>query len=118
MTKADKILICLIMIASIVCLIPLFLSNSQKECVVVQVKNKEVLRLDLNENGTWTVDGTLGNVVIEIKDGKVRVTQENSPQHLCSKQGYVSNANVPIVCLPNETVVQIESDTSEDTVVQ
>ncbi|MGN1277284.1 MAG: NusG domain II-containing protein [Floccifex sp.] len=118
MTKADRILICLIMLASLVCLIPLFLNQKQKGQVVVHVQNEEVLRLDLEQNGIYNVDGTLGKVVIEIKDGKVRVTQENSPQHLCSKQGFVSSANQPIVCLPNETVVQIEKKEQEDTMIQ
>lgn len=55
---------------------------------------------------------------IEVKQKKVRVTQEKSPHHYCSKQGYVSDANVPIVCLPNETVVKIEKEASQDTVIQ
>jgi hypothetical protein len=35
-------------------------------------------------------------------------------------QGYVSSSNVPIVCLPNETVVTIDSneDNGEDALIQ
>ena len=43
-----------------------------------------------------------------MKDGKVRVEKENSPYHYCSIQGYVSDPATPIICLPNEVVVQIE----------
>ena len=119
MTKADKRLIICIMILSFVLLIPIIKNAPQSESVVVTVQNKEVLRVNLNENQTYTVQGTQGDVVIEIKDGKVRVSQETSQYHLCSKQGYVSDSNVPIVCLPNETVVQIEgNETKEDTVIE
>lgn len=119
MTRADKILICIIMLASIVTLIPIFKNKVDSNYVTVKVSNQEVLSLDLSKDGTWDVKGTLGTVTIEIKDRKVRVVQENSPQHLCSKQGFVSSSNVPIVCLPNETVVQIEgSDKEMDTVIQ
>ena len=119
MTRADKILICIIMLASIVTLIPIFKNKMDSNYVTVKVSNQEVLSLDLSKDGTWDVKGTLGTVTIEIKDRKVRVVQENSPQHLCSKQGFVSSSNVPIVCLPNETVVQIEgSDEEMDTVIK
>nr|WP_242745716.1 NusG domain II-containing protein [Allobaculum sp. Allo2] len=53
------------------------------------------------------------------KNGKAAVTQENSPHHYCSRQGYVDSPAVPIVCLPNETIVTIEgSEAQEDTVIQ
>ena len=34
--------------------------------------------------------------------------KKKSLHHYCSKQGFVSDANVPIVCLPNETVVKLK----------
>ena len=47
------------------------------------------------------------------------VTQENSPYHLCSLQGYVSSAAEPIVCLPNEIVVSLETQDEEvDVMIQ
>ena len=119
MTKADKLLIILIMICSIGSWIPLLRHNPLPSQVVVYVKNQEVLRQDLSQNGTYHVEGTLGTVTVEIKDRKVQVTQENSPYHICSKQGAISDASTPIVCLPNETIVKIESDDAgEDTVIQ
>lgn len=120
MTKADKILILCIMILSAVLIIPILNGAAGTSAAVVKVQNEEVLRIDLSEDGEYSVDGTLGAVNIEVKDGAVRVTQENSPNHLCSKQGFVSDANVPIVCLPNHTVITIESDEkgSEDVMIQ
>ena len=114
MTKADKVLIVVMMIASILLFIPI-LNNT----AVVTVKNEEVLRIDLSQDEEYEVDGTNGKVHIEVKDNQIRVTQENSPQHICSKQGFVSDPNVPIVCLPNDTVVTIEADNpQEDLLIQ
>ena len=43
--------------------------------------------------------------------------KENSPYHLCSIQGWVKDTGRPIICLPNELVVQIEANkTGEDDV--
>ena len=109
MKKADKILIVCIMIVAVVLCVPLFFSENENAYASVYVKEKQVLRIDLSKDKTYVVNGKLG---------KVRVTQEKSPHHYCSKQGYVSDANVPIVCLPNETVVKIEKEASQDTVIQ
>ena len=61
---------------------------------------------------------SLVKCILRSNKKKVRVTQEKSLHHYCSKQGFVSDANVPIVCLPNETVVKIEKEASQDTVIQ
>lgn len=126
MNKADKLFIVMIVLIAIASYIPLFIQDvqnkdKQKE-VVVQYKNEEVLRKDLNINATYTVQGTLGDVDIEVKDEAVRVEKETSPYHLCSIQGWVKDTGRPIICLPNEMVVQIEAeeDTEDgvDTVIQ
>lgn len=120
MNKADKILIATLWIISLILLIPLWKSQNTGNYAKVLVKGEEVLRIDLATNTTQTVQGTLGPVHIEVKNGEVGVTQENSPYHYCSKQGFTSSGVIPIVCLPNETVVVIESNDvdQEDTVIQ
>ncbi|WP_305153090.1 NusG domain II-containing protein, partial [uncultured Dubosiella sp.] len=83
------------------------------------VRNEEQLRISLLKDGKYAVDGTLGKVHIEVKDGAVRVEQENSPHHYCSRQGFVDSPNTPIVCLPNETVITIEGEQAgEDVQIQ
>lgn len=114
MNKADKIFIALIVFVACFLYIPSLWStyrnqNKQKE-VVVSYKDKEVLRADLAINHLYKVKGTLGEVDVEIKDKRVRVEKETSPNNLCSIQGWVKDANRPIVCLPNNIVVQIETN--------
>ncbi|MCF0245706.1 MAG: NusG domain II-containing protein [Ileibacterium sp.] len=118
MKKADYLLICALMVFSAGALIPLAFSRKEASRAVVQVRNKEIMAIDLLKDANYTVQGTNGPVNIEVKDGAIRVTQENSPHHYCSKQGFVDSVNTPIVCLPNETVITIEGeDESEDTVI-
>lgn len=118
LTKADRILIVILMLVSFLSLFFLMQQTTQANKADVYVKEEKVLSIDLNKDGHYSVNGTNGKVEIEVKDHAIRVTQENSPHHLCSRQGFVSDSNVPIVCLPNETVIQIEGDTKEDTVIQ
>ena len=120
MNKADKIFIGIVLI--VVCLLYIpslwnaYQNKGKAKTAVVSYKNEEVLRIDMKVDKDYEVQGSLGPVHIEVK-------KENSPYHLCSIQGWVSDANMPIVCLPNNIVVVIEtSDTSSsddvDTVIQ
>ena len=117
MNKADKIFIGIVIL--VVCLLYIpslwkaYQNQDKPKTAVVSFKDGVVLRADMNVDKTYVVQGSLGDVDIEVKDQRVRVEKENSPYHLCSIQGWVSDANTPIVCLPNNIVVVIE--TSEET---
>lgn len=84
-------------------------TTSDQIVAVVYSYDKEVLRIDLTVDKTYSVKGALGDVFIEVVGGKVRVEKETSPYHLCSIQGWVQYANIPIVCLPNHIVIIIEN---------
>ena len=62
--------------------------------------------------------GYNGEVVIFAGQGKIKIEEENSPLHLCSKQGYISASYETIVCLPNKITIKIEAIDSLDTVVK
>ena len=48
--------------------------------------------------------------VCEIKNGQVKMTEADCPDHLCMKQPAVGSAGGFIVCLPNKVVIQGEGD--------
>ena len=53
--------------------------------------------------------------LFEVKDNKIRVKEEVSPRHLCSKEGYSD----VIVCLPNKIIVKVNrKDNQIDGVVK
>ena len=126
MNKADKLFIMIVAVCACLLYVPLIWSayrdaGREKE-VVVSYKDREILRKSLSLNDVYTVKGTLGDVQVEVKDKRVRVEKDTSPNHLWSIQGWVEDANRPIVCLPNNIVVQIEAgdvrDDDVDTVIQ
>ena len=47
--------------------------------------------------------------VVEIKDGKVSVTEASCKNQVCVRHGSISKAGESIVCLPNRLVVSIEN---------
>lgn len=76
------------------------------------------INLDENENNSYIVKGYNGDVKIVTSNGKVKVESENSPLHLCSKQGYISKSYESIICLPNKIVIKIEDSSDLDAIVR
>lgn len=116
MNKHDIILIVLIVLISGGFLLTKeVISNNNLSKAYVYYDNKllETLDLSSDEIKQYTVKGYNGDVVIETSKNKVRVVEEESPRHLCSKQGWVTSSFEPIVCLPNKIIIKIES-TKED----
>ncbi len=113
MNRYDKALVIFILISSLVMYTTMewFVryTTSDQIVAVVYSYDKEVLRIDLKVDKVYEVQGTLGTVFIEVENKRVRVEKETSPYHLCSIQGWVEYANIPIVCLPNHIVIIIEN---------
>jgi hypothetical protein len=115
MNRYDKGLVIFILISSLLMYTTMewFVryTTSDQIVAVVYSYDKEILRIDLNVDKVYEVDGALGTVFIEVENKRVRVEKETSPYHLCSIQGWVEYANIPIVCLPNHIVIIIENGT-------
>jgi hypothetical protein len=87
---------------------------------IVHYGDGDTLFIDLTikEKKTYEVEGYYGIVKIEAVNGKVRVLEETSPLHLCSKQGYISETYESIICLPNKVIINIEADDELDTIIK
>lgn len=124
MNKTDKIFLVLLVVLSVALYGTIqalaIASTSDQKVAIVTYRDDEVLRIDMALDKTYTVNGTLGDVVIEVKDNRIRVSEENSPYHICSIQGWVEYAKVPIVCLPNHVMIMIQAieETDEDITVR
>lgn len=117
MNKSDiKLIIIIILIAIIVLFMIAILSNSPSKKALVYYDNNLVLTIDLTkkEKKEYLVDGYNGIVKIVVEDGKIKVDEEDSPLHLCSKQGFITETYETIVCLPNKIVIKIVSSKDAD----
>lgn len=112
MNKSDKILILVVIIIVIILVLIKLIFFKTGNYAYVYYENEIIKKIDLRINSTHTVNGYNGEVVIEVKDNKIRVKEENSPLHICSRQGYVSDST-PIICLPNKIIIKIENKSSD-----
>lgn len=118
MNKNDFKLIMVVLGFSILMFLLMNANKKDVNTAVVYYDNDEVMSMSLSENKEYIVEGELGEVIIEVKDNKVRVNEENSPRHLCSKQGWISKQNESIICLPNRIIIMIKAEDDLDAVVK
>lgn len=116
MNKNDIILVSILVIIIASLFIVLNMNQEKVKNAIVYYENDEILKINLNINKTYKVKGYNGEVKIVVKDKKIKVAQENSPLHLCSKQGYISKSYESIICLPNRIVIKLESNSDIDAI--
>lgn len=81
-------------------------ASGQPSEIKVKVNNEEII-FDLNKNLTTDLGKGRHVCVLEIKDGKARITESNCPDKICVKTGYISKAGENIICLPHKVVVEM-----------
>lgn len=118
MNKNDQYLIISVTLLSILGIILFSLFSENGKTAVVYYQNEKIKTINLTEDAVYEIEGENGIVTLEVKNKAIRVKQENSPLHICSKQGYIKKSTESIICLPNKVVIQIEAENDIDTIVR
>ncbi|MEG1560034.1 MAG: NusG domain II-containing protein [Clostridia bacterium] len=104
----DIVIIATVLLISV---LPLFLLNGKTGgSVIITWHGTEIYRGSLDTDiELKTPDGK--NTIL-IQGGEARMEIADCPDKLCVKSG-VAKVNKPIICLPNEVVIYLESANSE-----
>lgn len=113
MNKNDIKLIIILFIIILVSIITTNITKTKGDTAIVYYEDKEVLKIDMNIDKEYITKGYLGDVKIEVKDKKLRITDETSPNHICQKQGYITDSTKSLICLPNKIIIKITTDKKE-----
>ncbi len=111
------------MIFVVIVAISLFVSsfyifgNTVGATATITYDREAILEVDLTKNQMITLSQNeypllLDDMVIEVKDGKIRVKEELSPYHYCSQVGFISKPQQSIICLPNKIMITIQGTQS------
>lgn len=74
---------------------------------------KLLYTVNLDETRSITVPAPNGGTnTVSIEPGRVCVSHASCPDQVCVRQGWVSQSAIPIVCLPNQLVIQIKGGES------
>lgn len=88
------------------------LNRPQKGSVISVSADGRKYEYSLKQDGTYSVNGSLGKTVFQIKGGKVRIIDSPCAGKQCIHQG----TNLPLVCLPNRVIITMEKDGEFDAV--
>ena len=115
LTISDIILILLVFLFTISTVI--FASQDMNNLLAGNQKisifhNGKILKqLDLNKDREIPLLD--GNMTVEIRGGKLRVTKSNCIRQTCMHMGFISHQGETIACLPNRILIEIDpSDSS------
>ena len=113
--RNDIILIASLLLVAIISFV-LVLSSRQKNIYTakVYVQNELRLTVDLRNDAEYIVEGTKGNLKVEVKDHAIAVVESNCPHQDCVNMGFVSTSNRPIICAYNATYIVIEGTATYD----
>lgn len=117
MNKSDIKLLVILSIVIISIFIVISITKEPGSIAEIYYEDKLVLTIDLNIDKEYIVDGKMGNVLLEVKNKQIRVKEENSPKHICSKEGFIGDSSRTLICLPNKIIVKIVGESSIDGVV-
>ncbi|WP_261379327.1 NusG domain II-containing protein [Denitratisoma sp. DHT3] len=80
---------------------PLLWRGGTADAVVVRKDGQAVAQLPLTTAKKIVVAGPLGETVVEVQPGRVRVLSDPGPRQYCVKQGWLSRPGAVAICAPN-----------------
>ena len=77
---------------------------------------RQLYTFDLSaaEDTVFSVETEYGVNEIQIQDGTIRMLSADCPDQTCVQMGPLTEAGLPIVCLPHRLVIQYTADTETD----
>ena len=116
----DYLIIFLLIVGSFLPLV-LFQAQAQSQTgdryAVIRINGQEVDRFNLDtlsslEKSYYPAQGQYN--IIEIDDGRIRVKEDNSPDQIAVKTGWISKNGQTSICLPHKLVIEINQSGAED----
>lgn len=111
LTVPDAIVIVLILSVSLALIVNAAFGSRRASSKPVEASiyqdGKLVKRLSLKEDQQESLYD--GKMLIEIKDGKIRVSRSDCAHQICVRVGWIAHSGEAITCVPYKTVIEIGS---------
>lgn len=109
--KRDAVIILIILIIGIMSFTAYKLFSEEGRAAVVSVDGNiiEILSLTDSVKTDITVNGIDG-VLIDIKNGRIKIKSSECPDKICVNTGYISKVDERIVCLPKKLIIEIRAE--------
>lgn len=110
MTKSNRFWLCLfaaLLLFSVLAAALISFLPSQGSTAVIYVNGEQVAEIELSQLQEPYELSIGGNRILATNEG-IAVIEADCKDQSCVRQGMISDTGMPIVCLPNRLVVQIE----------
>lgn len=95
----------LVLAVTAAAIVPLWQRGSGGDRVLIKQEGRVFLETSPRLDREIAVPGPLGDTVVEIRAGRVRVKSDPGPHQVCVRQGWLMPGQVAI-CLPNRVSVE------------
>lgn len=112
--KAADFVILILNIAVIVLLSFYVYSENRGEATVLIEAEGDEWIFPLGEDRIEHIHGIMGDTIVEISDGRVRIADSPCPDKLCVQMGWLENNNDWAACLPNGVFILVEGETEHE----
>ena len=92
----------------------LFTAVGQGQRVVIEQDGKTVFTGNLRENHKVAIPGPLGDTIVQVVEGGVRVLSSPCPAKICIRTGKIHRPGELLACVPNHLIVRVEGDEEKE----
>lgn len=110
-TVGDLIVGCLVITFGLYLLFLTRPSSAEVREALILKNGKQIATVSLNEEKLINLSEFGVNMVLEIKDSRIKVLSSDCKKQICVHQGWISHAGEAVFCLPNHITVELTGDT-------
>jgi hypothetical protein len=114
LTRADKLLFAFVLMLCLSSFFVARLFREQGEVAIVESMGKEYAKLFLAEPGRYDIPGKLGISRIIVAHHQIYIQSSPCPDKLCVHSGAAHLQGDVLVCVPNQVVIRIKSETEKN----
>lgn len=75
---------------------------------------QEIDLTQVEEPYSFVIEGEDGALnTVQVEPGRICISEASCPDQICVHQGWISDGSEPIVCLPNQVIIQITGGGSQ-----
>ncbi|MGI6677800.1 MAG: NusG domain II-containing protein [Dehalobacterium sp.] len=112
MTKRDIILIMTLVIIALISFAGLHYWSNGQGSIAAEISADGqpvhyVALQNLQEQKEFTVQGPLGDTIVQVREGEARIIDSPCPDKICVRAGWIKLAGQSAICVPNRIILRI-----------
>ena len=116
LTTADKVLISCTVLLLPVLYFSVWSQELHADSVKIWSSSQGFQTYPLDQEREILIEGSRGNSLFEIQNGKIRFVDSKCTNKICVRAGWLSHAGAFAACLPNKVSMEITGKTGYDSI--